>query len=317
MIERVTVTTGSRLHFGPLAVRPTTGREFGGIGLMVDAPRCRVTVSRSETDEVIASTESARVAGWLQRYRNATRQAAAGRRIELSESIPRHSGFGSGTQTALAVATGLALLDGEANVASDELARRLGRGRRSAVGIHGFEQGGFLVDAGKRERDAVGELTCRMGFPEGWRFVLITPGSGTSMTGQSEQTAFERLSPMQAARTDRLCGIVVREILPALRAADLEAFNLGVEAYGRIVGEYFAAAQGGVFADKRGERLAAAGVRGVVQTSWGPTLCVCRQDVDSATTLSESLQGDREWRDCGVRVVRGMNCGAEANARRR
>ncbi|REJ90994.1 MAG: GHMP kinase, partial [Planctomycetota bacterium] len=134
MIERVTVTTGSRLHFGPLAVRPTTGREFGGIGLMVDEPRCRVTVSRSETDEVIASTESARVAGWLQRYRNATRQAAAGRRIELSESIPRHSGFGSGTQTALAVATGLALLDGEANVASDELARRLGRGRRSAVG---------------------------------------------------------------------------------------------------------------------------------------------------------------------------------------
>ncbi|REJ94813.1 MAG: GHMP kinase, partial [Planctomycetota bacterium] len=126
-----------------------------------------------------------------------------------------------------------------------------------------------------------------------------------------------RLSPMQAARTDRLCGIVVREILPALRAADLEAFNLGVEAYGRIVGEYFAAAQGGVFADKRGERLAAAGVRGVVQTSWGPTLCVCRQDVDSATTLAESLQGDREWRDCGVRVVRGMNCGAEANARRR
>lgn len=35
---QVTVRTGARLHFGPLAIHNGPGRSFGGVGLMVDRP---------------------------------------------------------------------------------------------------------------------------------------------------------------------------------------------------------------------------------------------------------------------------------------
>ena len=310
MTEQVTVTTGSRLHFGPLAVRPSSGREFGGIGLMVDSPRCVLTVSKANADDVAAGSESERIARWLQRCRERTSCSKTGRRIELREAIPRHSGFGSGTQTALALARGLAELDGERDMPSVELARLVGRGRRSAVGIHGFDRGGFLVDAGRAEGETLGVLASRLSLPEQWRFVLITPQSGTTMSGQSEQSAFDRLPSMPAATTDRLGSVVLRELLPAIQSCDVESFNEGLETYGGIVGAYFAPAQGGLFADPRGARLAEQGVRGVVQTSWGPTLCVCRGDEELAMELAESLRGDQLWSDCTIQVVKGMNSGA-------
>ena len=310
MIEQVTVTTGSRLHFGPLAVRPSSGREFGGIGLMVDSPRCVLTVSRADADDVVAGSESERIARWLLRYREQSPRSETGYRIELHEAIPRHSGFGSGTQTALALARGLAELHGERDVPSVELARLVGRGRRSAVGIHGFDRGGFLVDAGRAEGETLGTLASRLSLPEQWRLVLITPRSGTTMSGQSEQSAFDRLPSMPAATTDRLSSVVLRKLLPAIQSCDVESFNEGLETYGGIVGAYFAPAQGGLFADARGARLAEQGVRGVVQTSWGPTLCVCRANEGSADAFADSLRANEEWSDCTIRVVKGMNSGA-------
>lgn len=43
--RRVTVSTGSRLHFGLLTHRPKSGREFGGVGVMIDSPGWTITVS--------------------------------------------------------------------------------------------------------------------------------------------------------------------------------------------------------------------------------------------------------------------------------
>ena len=43
-MSAVTVSTGSRLHFGLLTHRPKSGREFGGVGVMLESPGWTIRV---------------------------------------------------------------------------------------------------------------------------------------------------------------------------------------------------------------------------------------------------------------------------------
>jgi beta-RFAP synthase len=314
MSQGITITTGARLHFGPLAVRPISGRQFGGVGMLIDEPRCVVTVAPAVADDVIGGAETPRIVHIVQRYRERAPHAVPRCRVELRESLPRHAGFGSGTQLALAVARGLAHLAGEADCGAPVLARRVERGRRSAVGIHGFDLGGLIIDAGKARDDEIGALACRAAVPESWRCLVITPPFAAGASGTVEQAAFERLPPMPAAVTSRLCALALRELLPAVHAADFAAFSAAVFDFGSTVGEYFAPVQGGVFASPRMVRLAewfrGEGVTGVGQTSWGPTLFAFCPTPARARELQLAVSSGSEWGDCAARIAAPLNQGA-------
>src|SRR5204862_353231 len=77
---------------------------------------------------------------------------------------PEHTGLGVGTQLSRAVARAVC-----PGVPAVELARLAGRGNRSAIGVYGFEAGGFLVDGGKRDDAALAPLMARVDFPGDWR----------------------------------------------------------------------------------------------------------------------------------------------------
>ena len=198
MWNSISIRTGARLHFGLLAVQASTGRNFGGVGLMVDSPECHLTVVRSEQDEIHADAELAtRLAAWREGYRQRCPISfcPAACRIEIQSAIPRHAGLGSGTQTALALAAALAIFAGESDIPATELARRVGRGVRSALGIHGFQHGGLLVEAGKQQSDEISPLIARLAFPADWRFLLLTPPSASGLSGDAERSAFRQLGP--------------------------------------------------------------------------------------------------------------------------
>lgn len=315
MTTRVTVTTGARLHFGPLCDARRGERRFGGIGLMVDSPACRVTVSRADRDEFLAPPE----------FADAVRNAASRLReergiaetvsVRLESGIPRHAGLGSGTQTALAVGQAVNVLFSGEPADAESLARSLGRGKRSAVGIHGFQRGGFVIDAGKRAPDDVGTLAVRLDVPHAWRFVLITPGDRRGPAGEAETAAFAELPEMPTGVSGRLCRLALLRLLPALRAADQRGFAESLYEYGHTVGEYFAPVQGGVFADPGMARLAARlrreGIAGVAQSSWGPSIAVVLPDEPSARQLAADLQS-RDWLEgCGIAITRPRNRPAE------
>ncbi|MCA9070031.1 MAG: hypothetical protein KDA84_13960, partial [Planctomycetaceae bacterium] len=125
MRSRVTIQTGSRLHFGLLAHRPQTGRHFGGAGLMIDAPGVKLTATPQTQDEVIAPPLLiSRVKKVLARYRETipTNQQPPPCRVEVHEDIPSHQGLGSGTQLALAVGKALAVLAKERDLSAIDLA---------------------------------------------------------------------------------------------------------------------------------------------------------------------------------------------------
>jgi beta-ribofuranosylaminobenzene 5'-phosphate synthase len=201
------------------------------------------------------------------------------------------------------------------------LALRVARGKRSAIGIHGFARGGFIVDggkpdSGKRSEDEIGRLVARADVPDDWRLLLITPtdSSATGLSGQEEVNALEQLPGMPFSLTERLCRLALLEILPALGASDCEWFGEALFQFGRAVGDYFRPVQGGQYADPRMADLVnwlrSEGVRGVAQTSWGPTIAACCGNVTRAEALRDRILRDERWQTCQVQIVSPLNTGA-------
>jgi len=317
MSRAVVVTTGSRLHFGLFAHGKSGRREFGGVGVMIDQPGFIVRGSVARFDQIVCAADwRLRIETVVARLRDRHSPVATlgPLSLELLQSFPAHSGLGSGTQLAMAVAKVASVLAGEHEVAAEELARRSGRGLRSALGLYGFQHGGLMVEAGKTAPDEISPLVARVDLPAPWRFVLARPRRMTGLSGIEEAGGFSRLAPMPMRTTDRLCRIALMEILPAAMAHDYSAASESIGQFGRLVGEYFAPVQGGVFADERIRRiadlLAARNIRGVGQSSWGPTLFILCPDIDFARSLLDELAPQPEGADCEFQIAAPLNRGA-------
>ena len=307
----VRVWTPCRLHFGLLSLggdaetwpdrhgRPVLpARRFGGIGLMVQRPGVQVAASPAATwsaDGPLAD----RALAFAQRFAESIRRERPDadlppQRLVVETAPPEHVGLGVGTQLGLATARALAAAWGYVPDMED-LARRIGRGRRSALGVHGFSRGGFLVESGKRDEDRLAPLAVRVPFPPEWRVVLAVPREAPGLHGPGETEAFARLSAHgpDSANTDALCRLVLLGLLPALAEADLPAFGEALYDFNARVGEAFAPVQGGVYAGPRVaecvEFLRGEGVRGVGQSSWGPTVFAVVGDEDRAAELVRRL----------------------------
>lgn len=315
-MPQLTVRTGARLHFGLLARGQPGRREFGGLGLMIDRPGFVVRVARADADDLDCGSWTGRVEELLARIRNCSPDASAPRpvRVEIAAAPPAHAGLGSGTQLALALARGLALLAGEGHIAAVELARRAGRGRRSAVGLYGFEHGGLLLEAGRRGPDDISPLAARIETPDPWRFLLIRPTGAAGLSGAEEAGGFARLPPMPQATTDLLCRIALTEIMPAFLERDCHLAGDALGRFGRAAGEYFAPVQGGFLAHEQMRRVAslldARGLHGFGQSSWGPTLFVLCPDGGFARRLADELAAEPLCADCDLTIAAPLNQGA-------
>src|SRR5262249_19820419 len=151
--------------------------------------------------------------------------------------------------------------------------RRLNRGQRSALGIHGFAHGGVLVEAGHGETPDGGTLVARLALSAPWRSVVILPAGRPGLHGRGEAVGCQQLddSPMPLTATEALCRLTVLGMVPALLEQDLEAFGEALFDFNARVGEVFASLQGGVYASPLLAEVVAfirgRGVRGVGQSS--------------------------------------------------
>lgn len=329
---RVRVRTGSRLHFGLLAMHPDLPRRFGGVGLMVDAPGSELTLEPAEpvkprgrtrafepTLEHVRGPHAARVAEFAGRFCAALepglRSAAPPFRIRVQRAAPEHAGLGTGTQLGLATAAAVAAHCGAGDLSAVELAERVGRGLRSAVGLHGFEHGGLLVEGGKRPERDISPLIARVEFPSEWRIVLAIPEALRGLHGGAEVKAFADLPAVPLETTRRLCEITLLRLLPAAVEAQSDEFGDALYELQQLVGSYFQPAQGGVYADRRLEEmvkfLRGAGVRGVGQSSWGPALYAVTADEATANSVAGELRRKFNLSGEEVLVTAARNRGAD------
>jgi beta-ribofuranosylaminobenzene 5'-phosphate synthase len=306
MIPVVRVITGSRLHFGLISVptEPEASRAFGGVGLMVESPSV-VVVAKPAAEWSAQGPRSDRALAFA-------RHLGGGPfHIEVMECPPEHLGLGTGTQLGLAVAAAMFSATGQSYDLPD-LARRLGRGQRSALGIHGFLQGGFLVEAGKGLGTSVAPLVARAHFPDHWRILLMLPQSLQGWHGQRERDAFTRLArdASSPATMDILCRLTLMSMLPAVHEADLATFSDALHEFNRRVGERFCSVQGGIYSHPTtAEHIAylrAQGVHGVGQSSWGPCVFAVIEE-DRAASLTSAVRRQFGINENEVVISRARN----------
>lgn len=312
--QSVTVETGSRLHFGPLTNGLSRGRLFGGIGMMIDVPRLSLKVRRAARDCIDCPPQHAeKVKRVLQRVR-VSYDKLGPIELKVEAETELHSGLGTGTQLSVAIVEGMLRLAGEISTPT-RLFELSDRGKRSALGIHGFVRGGFLLDGGKRDPGSLGTLLARLEVPEEWRILLITPTDCSGLSGEAEAAAFQDLQAMPLSTTSELSRLVLLEILPALSEKDCSAFASALHEYGALVGDYFSEIQGGRYAHPAMRELVPwlreRNVLGTGQTSWGPTMFAFFENGADANDIAESIDSDPRWDGCTIRIARPLNRGAK------
>jgi beta-RFAP synthase len=314
------VRTGSRLHLGLLGLPGTegavawpdlegrdfiAGRSFGGAGLMIEEPAIAVRVRRA-AEWTARGPSSSRALAWARQIAGDGSPLA----VEVEACPEEHVGLGTGTQLALAVGTAVANLLGTKESPHD-IACRLGRGLRSGLGWHGFLHGGFVVDGGKGAATQVAPLVCRHAFPTDWRILLIRSRDQVGLSGAPERDAFARLAVDDTTRrqTESLCRLVVLGLVPALIESDLDAFGEALYDFNRRAGVLFKASQGGIYASPAVAELVtflrAAGLRGVGQSSWGPTVFAIG-DADRLAAVGADLAGRFPTIGCSITMARNQ-----------
>jgi beta-RFAP synthase len=269
---RVRVEAPARLHLGMLAVAGDRGRRFGGLGVAVERPA--VVVEAERADELTAEGHDAeRALAFARRGRDAL-GLVSGAHLRVVEAIPNHVGLGSGTKLALAVTQALAALE-ERDVDAPGLAAAAGRAARSAVGMWTFALGGLVVEGGHRPGvDRPAALLARHPVPDEWRAVLAVPAADPGLSGGAEEEAFGQLVPAPE-RSAAIAQLVVTSLLPALVEHELDEFGAALTRIQELVGDSFAAAQGGRFHPRAAplvDALLRFGAAGAGQSSWGPTV---------------------------------------------
>jgi beta-RFAP synthase len=312
--QSVHISTPSRLHFGLLRFEQCDGYSYGGLGMMIDRPRVEleITPATSWSAEGPAASRARAYAEPLLAYLSNPDKPSA-LHIRVHGSIPLHRGLGGGTQLALAVAAGVFQME-RRSPGIAQLAAAVDRGRRSAVGSYGFTHGGLIWEKGRLPEDKLAPLAARVAVPDAWRVVLISPRHARGRSGAGEQQAFAALPPVPAVTSQRLTTLAEEQILPAARRADLADFGAGVYEYGRVAGECFATVQGGPYATREiaqcVDAIRACGVRGVGQSSWGPTVFAIVATADEAADLSLWLAENPPYEAAEVEITAPDNRGA-------
>lgn len=308
----VEIRTPARLHLGMLSFGVPGARSHGGLGVMIDRPGVHLRMAKADrftatgplADRAEAFARACQVAWGL-----APGDACG---IEVLAVPAGHAGFGSGTQLGLAVAAGMrrlypssdAVARGAIDTTSGEttfdaaaamaLARGVGRGRRSCVGIYGFGGGGLILEGGRLPAESGGDagfspLVARVRLPEAWRCVVCTLRNVAGLHGDAERQAFATLPPVPRETSAELARIAVLELVPAAVEGCFAEFAGAVTRYGRLAGEPFAPVSARLpYADiteRLLEHLAACGAQGAAQSSWGPTVMACAESRAEAEAI--------------------------------
>ena len=289
-IEKIKISTPARLHLGFIDLHGGIGRRFGSAGIALDTPRLELEIMPAEalTIHGVGSKRIAQlVAAFDKHYKVESRCS-----IHIKRSIPAHQGLGSGTQMALAVGRGLADLHG-LMLTHTEIAYCLRRGRRSGIGIYAFDHGGVLVDAGVKD-DKLPTLIFHHPFPSAWRILLITTKGYDGLHGASEHAAFAQLPQFSKSCAAALSRTVLMKLMPAVVEHDFVSFTQAVYKLQATMKDYFSSVQEQKISRfnsiKLLEYLDKQGIKGIGQTSWGPTTFAITESRAQAEAIIDRLR---------------------------
>jgi len=237
-----TITTPSRLHFGLIDFNGNLGRIDGGSGVAISSPRNVLSIKSGRTFHVNGSdpTYIEKIArGICDKLGKPLPDVD----ITVEEEIPAHAGFGSKTQMSLALAYAICEEFDLPYHGVEGLARLVGRGGTSGIGVRAFEKGGFVLDCGHGFGEGREKKSClpssaskarpapevmRCNVPEDWRFILVTPLDDEGSHGQSEVDIFKTSFPIDEVEIGRVCRVILMQMVPGILEKDIESFGSAI-----------------------------------------------------------------------------------------
>lgn len=297
-MHHVRITTPSRLHFSLLDLNGALGRIDGGFGLAITDPHFQIVAEQATVIDVAASVYRDRAYAALERLQKI--HPFPGIKLTLETEIPMHCGFGSGTQLALGVAQAANVLY-ELGLEVQELARIVGRGGTSGIGIAAFDTGGFIVDGGHRFPDqkssflpssAVGDIPpppilLRYPFPESP--MLIVMPNCSRIYGEAEIELFQTLCPQPEWIAQKLSHILLLQILPALIEADMSNFGNALNRIQQFGWKRVEIDAQGDELQRTLDFLSTTGAFGAGVSSWGPAICVLGEEIGELKRETEAF----------------------------
>lgn len=328
--REITIRTPSRIHLGLLDMNGSLGRVDGGAGITLEDPGFDICVSESDILQVSISDKSLsdRVLSILTRIEQ-NGYTIPPMRITIAGSIPFHCGLGSGTQLALALATGVAYLNRK-NSPPDEIISMTGRGGTSGIGVRAFTKGGLIVDAGHRfgsgkhrktfapssaSSDAgPAPLVGSYPFPEDWNIVLAIPSGLSGVNGEPEKEIFNTLCPVPLEEVRKISHLVLMKLIPATIEQDLDEFG---DAVNHLQEYGFKRCELGLqppIITEIMESMREAGAAGSGMSSFGPVVYgICDSQARDICSAAEEIMNACSGGD--TIITRGRNRGASISCR--
>jgi beta-RFAP synthase len=263
---------------------------FGGLGVAINQPN--IIIRAQQAPNLTITGEETELATNLVNRFFKTYPAKPNVHLHVEKAISAHTGLGSGTQFALAIATALAKIT-NTKTSTPELALAMGRAQRTGIGTAIFQNGGFVVDGGKKttQPNSFPPLIYRQPFPEEWRFIIALPNVQKGLSSFKEKSAFNNLPPMHAEEVAKICRLTMFKLLPALAEKDLESFGEALTAIQIVTGNYFAHVQGGTYSNIEVadtlKFIKTLGVYGFGQSSWGPAVYGVVEQNEAQETLKK------------------------------
>ncbi len=286
----------ARLHFGLLDMNGSLGRVDGGIGLAIQEP---ATVLAADHAAAVV-VQGIRDPLLRERLETGLRTVCEclelpGVSLSVRQLPAAHSGFGSATQLLVGAARTASLLAQNPQSAS-ALARMMGRGGTSGIGTAAVAGGGFILDGGHAFRTGPGSkqaytpsraaqdpcpppVLVQMPFPQDWHILICVP-PGLDIDGKRELEIFARECPVPDTEVERMCRILLMQMLPAIAERDLARFCASMETY-----QALGFKQAEIRTQTATVRSALAhlkdiGGQGVGMSSWGPALFAFGTDLE-------------------------------------
>ncbi|MEM1983553.1 MAG: hypothetical protein QW596_01960 [Sulfolobales archaeon] len=265
----VEAKAGYRLHLGfyRLYDHPYM---YGSIGISIEEPHISVLVRSSQSLRIKCSTKVcedliASVAKSLN---------AMDADIEVGGFLSHHVGLGSRTRVLLTAYVALTNYLG-VEINPTAIAKLLGK-KISGVGIYSFFYGNLVVDSGLRMNDdsiTYPKLLHIYEVPDNWYLIIVMP---EGFRGLSEEEEYNIIKNVESFPKQDLLYKEFVSLLTSLSLGDFNNFTKALSNMQRLIGEYFSKYQGGLFAHDADTELVKylerEGVRGVGQSSWGPTI---------------------------------------------
>ncbi|MBI5680524.1 MAG: hypothetical protein HZC47_06515 [Methanobacterium sp.] len=314
------IETPSRLHLTLIDLNGSIGRVDGGVGLTIQKPQLIIEAESENEGFKIKFEESNLSQKLMDDYKDKINNSAlkmseflnidSGFRFKVKKTYPAHSGLGSGTQLSLAVAK-LILKLHDKDMNAPQIAKIVGRGGTSGIGVRAFDYGGFIIDGGHNLSEkpdflpssasnaSPAPLIAKYNFPEEWDIIMAIPNVPAGASGQKEINIFQEHCPIPIEEVQKLSHVLLMKMMPAVVEKDIHSFGWAVNKIQDIGFKKIELDFQDPIINEIIENMRSEGAAGVGMSSFGPTVYA----ITDNNTKNISKAAQNTMKDVGGKVI--------------